>query len=141
MSTKRDTAAVPSTTLRKGGRFQSTFAMCLSSLINSEGLVISCKSWTSRTRRPHCAGLPEGSEFLNPKLEDRFVKKLIIILRLALISSVLVIGASANSIAVSTAPSVEDDRSFTHNDAGIAGTLPEGWKSKPDVPVMSLSTP
>jgi len=68
------------------------------------------------------------------------VKKLIIILCLALIGSVLVIGASANSIAVSTATSVQDDRSFTHKEAGIEFTLPKGWKAKPDGEVITVST-
>ena len=68
------------------------------------------------------------------------MKKLIIILCLALISSVSVIGASARSIAASTAISVQDDRSFTHKEAGIEFTLPKGWKAKPEGEVITVST-
>ena len=68
------------------------------------------------------------------------MKKLIIILCLALISSALVIGASARSIAAPTAISVQDDRSFTHKEAGIEFTLPKGWKAKPDGEVITVST-
>jgi hypothetical protein len=70
------------------------------------------------------------------------LKKLTIIFCLALISSVLVIGVSANSVAHSTAPAAttQDDRSFNHKGAGVEFTLPKGWKAKPDGEVITVST-
>ena len=68
------------------------------------------------------------------------MKKLTIIFCLALISSVLVIGASANPIAVSPASFTQDDRSFSHKGAGVEFTLPKGWKAKPDGEVITVST-
>lgn len=68
------------------------------------------------------------------------MKKLTIIFCLALISSVLVAGASANSLAVSSRAVAQDDRSFTHKDAGIEFTLPKGWKAKPDGEVITVSS-
>ncbi len=68
------------------------------------------------------------------------MKKLIIIFCLALISSVLVIGPSANSLAISSATSTQDEQTFHHKDAGIQFILPKGWKAKPDGEVITVST-
>ncbi len=68
------------------------------------------------------------------------MKKLIIIFCLALISSVLVIGPSANSLAISSATSTQDEQTFHHKDAGIQFILPKGWKAKPDGEVITVSS-
>jgi hypothetical protein len=34
----------------------------------------------------------------------------------------------------------QDNRSFTHKDAGIEFTLPKGWKAKPDGEVITVSS-
>jgi predicted Zn-dependent protease len=68
------------------------------------------------------------------------LKKFTIIFCLALISSVLVAGTSAHSVAVSSRTSAQDDRSFSHKDAGIEFTLPKGWKAKPDGEVITVSS-
>jgi hypothetical protein len=68
------------------------------------------------------------------------LKKLTIIFCLALISSVLVIGASANSTTLSPAAFTQDDRTFNHKGAGVEFTLPKGWKAKPDGEVITVST-
>ena len=67
------------------------------------------------------------------------MKKLTIIFCLVLVSSVLVIGVSANSIAVSRSYVTQDDRTFTHKEAGVEFTLPKGWKAKPDGEVITVS--
>jgi hypothetical protein len=53
---------------------------------------------------------------------------------------VLVAGASANSLAASSRTVPQDNRSFTHKDAGIEFTLPKGWKAKPDGEVITVSS-
>ncbi|HMJ26573.1 MAG TPA: hypothetical protein VK475_12115 [Pyrinomonadaceae bacterium] len=68
------------------------------------------------------------------------MKKLTTIFCLALISSVLVASASANSLAVSPLRSAQDDRTFRHKDAGVEFTLPKGWKATPDGEVITASS-
>jgi hypothetical protein len=58
---------------------------------------------------------------------------------LAVISTLLV-AASAKSIARSTATLTQENRFFTHKEAGIQFELPKGWKAKPDGEVITVST-
>ena len=59
---------------------------------------------------------------------------------MALISSVLVVGVSGNSINGSAASLTQDNRTFNHKEAGVEFTLPKGWKAKPDGEVITVST-
>jgi hypothetical protein len=68
------------------------------------------------------------------------LKKLTISLCLALaVISMLLVAASAKPIARSTATSTQDNRFFTHKEAGIQFELPNGWKAKPDGEVITVS--
>jgi hypothetical protein len=68
------------------------------------------------------------------------LKKLTIILCLALISSVLLVGVSAKSGAELTAPVTQDNQTFSHKEAGVQFELPKGWKAKPDGETITVST-
>jgi len=69
------------------------------------------------------------------------LKKLTISLCLALaVISMLLVAASAKPIARSTSPLTQENRFFTHKEAGIQFELPEGWKAKPDGEVITVST-
>jgi len=57
---------------------------------------------------------------------------------LAVISTLLV-AASAKSLARSTATLTQENRFFTHKEAGIQFELPKGWKAKPDGEVITVS--
>jgi predicted Zn-dependent protease len=61
-------------------------------------------------------------------------------LGLALAMSMLFGAVSAKSITASNVPSTQEDRSFTHKEAGIQFELPKGWKAKPDGEVVTVST-
>jgi hypothetical protein len=63
-----------------------------------------------------------------------------IILGLAL-SIVTVGSAPAKSSASVIAVRAQDDRIYTHQDAGVKFELPKGWKAEPDGEVITVSTP
>jgi len=68
------------------------------------------------------------------------LKKVTIILCLALASSVIAGVVSAKPITKSTAPVTQENRFFTHKEAGVQFELPKGWKAKPDGEVITVST-
>lgn len=69
------------------------------------------------------------------------MKKLMISLCLALaVLSMLLDVASAKPIANSTATLTQENRFFTHKEAGIQFELPKGWKAKPDGEVITVSS-
>ena len=68
------------------------------------------------------------------------MKKLTIIMCLALVSSVLAGVVSAKPIIKSSAAATQDNRSFSHAEAGVRFELPKGWKAKPDGEVITVST-
>ena len=70
------------------------------------------------------------------------MKKLTISLCLALLMvSMLLVGASAKPVARSTVSLTQENRVFSHKEAGIQFELPKGWKAKPDGEVVTVSTP
>jgi hypothetical protein len=69
------------------------------------------------------------------------LKKLTISLCLALaVISMLLVAASAKPIVWSTTPLTQENRFFTHKEAGVQFELPKGWKAKPDGEVITVST-
>ncbi len=66
------------------------------------------------------------------------MKKLIISLCLA--SSMLAGICSAKPRAGMSAPVTQENRLFTHKEAGVQFELPKGWKAKPDGEVITVST-
>lgn len=68
------------------------------------------------------------------------MKKLGIALCLALTSSVLVGVVSAKPVAKLSAPVTQENRFFSHKEAGVQFELPKGWKAKPDGEVVTVST-
>ncbi len=68
------------------------------------------------------------------------MKKVTIILCLALASSVIAGVASSKRITKSSAPVTQENRFFTHKEAGVQFELPRGWKAKPDGEVITVST-
>jgi predicted Zn-dependent protease len=68
------------------------------------------------------------------------MKKLIASLCLALASTVLVGSVSAGSPANLSATVNQQDRHFSHQEAGVQFELPKGWKAKPDGEVITVST-
>ena len=68
------------------------------------------------------------------------MKKLTIILCVALISSALGGGVSAGTTAKISTSLAQDNETFTHKDAGVQFQLPKGWKAKPDGEVITVST-
>jgi hypothetical protein len=69
------------------------------------------------------------------------LKKLTINLCQALaVISMLSVVASAKPIARSSATLTQENRFFTHKEAGIQFELPKGWKAKPDGEVITVST-
>jgi len=68
------------------------------------------------------------------------LKKVTIILCLALASSVIAGVVSAKRITKSSAPVTQENRFFTHKEAGVQFELPRGWKAKPDGEVITVST-
>jgi predicted Zn-dependent protease len=69
------------------------------------------------------------------------LKKLTIILCLALVSSLLVCGVSARSAVAVRGTVAQDNEVYRHEAAGIRFSLPAGWKAKPDGEVITVSTP
>jgi predicted Zn-dependent protease len=68
------------------------------------------------------------------------LKKLTIILCLAVVSSAFVGLVSAKPFIKSKAPVIQENRSFSHKEAGVQFELPKGWKAKPDGEVITVST-
>jgi hypothetical protein len=60
---------------------------------------------------------------------------------LALIASVTVSSTPAKMPARATITPVQDNRSYTHEQAGVKFELPKGWKAEPDGEVITVSTP
>jgi len=69
------------------------------------------------------------------------LKKPIMILGLALIASVTMSSAPAKSFARTEAAHAQDNRFYTHEQAGVRFELPKGWKAEPDGEVITVSTP
>ena len=68
------------------------------------------------------------------------MKKLTIILCLALIASALGGSAFAKHPPVSSTNRFQDSDVFTHKDAGVQFEVPKGWKAKPDGEVITISS-
>jgi hypothetical protein len=68
------------------------------------------------------------------------LKKLTILLCLALTSSTLAGVVSAKPLTKSTVPATQENRSFSHKEAGVQFELPAGWKAKPDGELITVST-
>ena len=68
------------------------------------------------------------------------MKKVAIILCLTLASSVIAGVVSAKPITKSSVPVTQENRFFTHKEAGVQFELPKGWKAKPDGEVITVST-
>ena len=68
------------------------------------------------------------------------MKKLTIILCLALATLVSAGVMSAKSVTKSTAPVTQENKVFTHKEAGVQFEVPKGWKAKPDGEVITVST-
>jgi predicted Zn-dependent protease len=68
------------------------------------------------------------------------LKKLTISLCLALASSLLAGGVSAKPLAKLHEPNIQENRVFSHKEAGVQFELPKGWKAKPDGEVITVST-
>lgn len=66
------------------------------------------------------------------------MKKLIISLCLALVGSMPGGVVSAKPAAKLTAP--QENRVFSHKEAGVQFEIPKGWKAKPDGEVITVST-
>jgi hypothetical protein len=67
------------------------------------------------------------------------VKKIFLIMCLALAASALVVSTSAEVPSV-TPIAVQNGQTFTHPDAGVQFELPKGWKAKPDGEVITASS-
>ena len=68
------------------------------------------------------------------------MKKLIISLCLALAATMLAGIGSAKPNAKLSARVTQEDRIFSHREAGVQFELPKGWKAKPDGEVITVST-
>ena len=68
------------------------------------------------------------------------MKRLTITLCLVLVNSMLVSVASAKPIAKLNTPLTQENRIFSHKDAGVQFELPKGWRAKPDGEVITVST-
>jgi len=68
------------------------------------------------------------------------LKKTTIILGLVLTGSVLAGVVSAKPITKSNAPVTQENRFFSHKEAGVQFEVPKGWKTKPDGDVITVST-
>src|SRR5437660_1271313 len=73
-------------------------------------------------------------------MEELILKKLTIILCLALATLVSAGVMSAKSVTKSTAPVTQENKVFTHKEAGVQFEVPKGWKAKPDGEVITVST-
>jgi len=69
------------------------------------------------------------------------LKKLTISLCLALTAASVLLGpVSAMPVGTSTGSLAQEDRHFSHKEAGVEFELPKGWKAKPDGEVITVST-
>ena len=69
------------------------------------------------------------------------MKKLTISLCLALTAASVLLGpVSAMPVGTSTVSPTQDNRHFSHKEAGVEFELPRGWKAKPDGEVITVST-
>ena len=69
------------------------------------------------------------------------MKKLILTLCLALAAmSLLLAPVSAMHSDTSTVSPTQEDRFYSHKEAGVQFELPKGWKAKPDGEVITVST-
>ncbi len=69
------------------------------------------------------------------------MKKLTISLCLALTAASVLLGpVSAMPVGTSTGSLAQEDRHFSHKEAGVEFELPKGWKAKPDGEVITVST-
>lgn len=69
------------------------------------------------------------------------MKKLTITLCLALTATSMFLGpVSAMPVVTSTVSPTQDNRHFSHKEAGVQFDLPKGWKAKPDGEVITVST-
>ena len=68
------------------------------------------------------------------------MKRLTISLCLVLVSSMFMSMASAKPIVKPDAPVAQENRIFSHKDAGVQFEVPKGWKAKPDGEVITVST-
>ena len=69
------------------------------------------------------------------------MKKLILILCLALAAmSLLLAPVSAMHSGNATVSPTQEDRVYSHKEAGVQFELPKGWKAKPDGEVITVST-
>ncbi|PYS65246.1 MAG: hypothetical protein DMF76_03095 [Acidobacteria bacterium] len=68
------------------------------------------------------------------------MKKLTIILCLALIASALGVSGFAKSLPISSINRPQDSNVYTHKDAGVQFEVPKGWKAKPDGEVITVSS-
>jgi hypothetical protein len=74
-------------------------------------------------------------------LEERTLKKLTVILFVAFVATSMIMGpVSAKPAGSTTISATQDDRIFTHGEAGVQFELPRGWKAKPDGDVITVST-
>jgi hypothetical protein len=73
-------------------------------------------------------------------VEEQILKKLTIILCLASVTLVSAGVISAKPKTKSTAPVTQENRVFTHKEAGVQFEVPKGWKAKPDGEVITVST-
>ena len=69
------------------------------------------------------------------------MKKLTISLCLALIAASVLLGpVSAMPVGTSTVSPTQENRIFSHSEAGVQFELPKGWKAKPEGQVITVST-
>jgi len=73
-------------------------------------------------------------------VEELILKKQIIILCLALTTFVFAGVMSAKPVTKPAAPVTQENRVFTHKEAGVQFEVPKGWKAKPDGEVITVST-
>ncbi len=71
----------------------------------------------------------------------KILKKLTISLCLAFAAASVLLGpVSAMPVGTSTVSPTQDNRHFSHKEAGVEFELPKGWKAKPDGEVITVST-
>lgn len=69
------------------------------------------------------------------------MKKLTISLCVALSAASVLLGpVSAKPVGTSAVLPTQDNRHFSHKEAGVEFELPKGWKAKPDGEVITVST-
>jgi hypothetical protein len=68
------------------------------------------------------------------------LRKLTIVLCLALASAGLLLATKANARASISVAMGQEGETFTHQEAGVQFQLPKGWKAKPDGEVITVSS-